>query len=1046
MTNTYALSYFWRIFLLLALLAGLSSRTMAESVETQSIHHAPTHIDTFSPIVRERRETRYSRPGRIVSYPSRSRFSFSPITPPIKVEIAFPNKNAVILEEYLSIQGTAFLNSDNSSQLDRIEIQITNGTLFLEEEDGFTKKPVWLKAYGTDDWSYTSAISISSFPPGDYKITVKAFDINRNVGKKSIPVNINGVTTAYTELSLFPSSPTILQNAPLSVTGQLTRLPHFAGIDLSDNTITLEIIAPDGKSEQKETKTDKLGNYHFTNLQNFTHKGAYTLKSSFVGNNSLFLSESISKTILVDSLAGYAVLVQGKLTNHEGLKSHNKTLNRVYQKLKNRGFVRDNIRYFNYKTKQDIDRDGANDIFTSPNKSDIQSTIETWACERIKGSPAPFYLIMVDHGSPNQFHIDKETITPTELNVWLDNLETCLVGVSEPRVVILGSCYSGSFIPTLSKKGRIIIASASEDEASYKGNQEADNIRSGEFFIETLFQQLSYPYSIKDAFEIATENTEKFTHRGHLLPNKKHRFLDNAVQHPLLDDNGDGIGSNVLTANGDGNKIASLIFGVGAGNDYQVSQDNRIEILNITPPQYLTEKEDDTSALLVLQANAPDKVDPATIEIRPPSKILNQVQDSTEQIVIELETHFLKYNEDSELFEFTYTGFTESGQYDIFYTVRDKDTGKILPTEHSVVYKNRHGNLPPKPFQLISPVDNTITQTVLIFNWESTDDPDDEPITYSLTIAEDRNFNQIVYQDDELTHSMTFVDEGYLIVDETHEDEEHEIHLGLQDLTQYFWKVEAVDMYGAKISSDIHHFNTNNSNAPPGITSIEVNNALDGTPIENVEITIDQHQPEEIIADQGYYLFSLPPSINEAYSMWLTSPGYLPIRARAKPELIPLEIKTGQVTEIKVFLEPCTDSSCEQTTEIKGSSEPCTDCEEIQPAQESCTDCEEIQSASFSFDSKLLTIPTVEVPNVGDFAVQLQGDDSFTFTVLMDKLEPLSEANDYVAHFSFETGQLFLPRVTVIDESGSETQYKVTMKLVNPESLQFTLADAVEIQ
>jgi len=109
------------------------------------------------------------------------------------------------------------------------------------------------------------------------------------------------------------------------VTGKLTRLPRLTGIDLSENPITLEIIAPDGKSTQKETKTDKLGNYHFT-LQSFTHEGTYILKSSFVGNDHLSWSKSELQEIRVGTSAGYAILVQGKVTNNEGLKSHNKTL------------------------------------------------------------------------------------------------------------------------------------------------------------------------------------------------------------------------------------------------------------------------------------------------------------------------------------------------------------------------------------------------------------------------------------------------------------------------------------------------------------------------------------------------------------------------------------------------------------------------------------------------------------------------------------------------------------------------------------------------
>ena len=138
--------------------------------------------------------------------------------------------------------------------------------------------------------------------------------------------------------------------------------------------------------------------------------------------------------------------------------------------------------------------------------------------------------------------------------------------------------------------------------------------------------------------------------------------------------------------------------------------------------------------------------------------------------------------------------------------------------------------------------------------------------------------------------------------------------------------------------------------------------------------------------------------------MWLNVPGYIPRRVRAKADFIPLKITTGQATEIKVLLEPCTGSPCGN------------------PAQ-------------FSFDTKLLTIPTVKVPNVGGFAVQLQGDDSFTFTVLMDKLTPLSEATDYVAHLSSETWQLFIPRVKIVMPSGEEKLLNSSPLLMLPKEV-----------
>lgn len=231
-------------------------------------------------------------------------------------------------------------------------------------------------------------------------------------------------------------------------------------------------------------------------------------------------------------------------------------------------------------------------------------------------------------------------------------------------------------------------------------------------------------------------------------------------------------------------------------------------------------------------------------------------------------------------------------------------------------------------------------------------------------------------------------------------------------MTQYFWKVEAVDIYGARTSSDIRRFTTNNHNAPPGPASVEVYNASDYTPIENVEFIFNQNPQEQIFADQGLYNFFLRPG---EYEMWLTAPGYLPRQARTKADFISFEVTPGQATQINVFLEPCTPP-----------------CGNLQPAQ-------------FSLETKLLTIPAVKIADGGRFSVQLQGDESFIFTPLMDQLTELSAPTDYVAHFSAETGQLFLPRVAVIDKSGTETLYRVTMKLSNPELLQFTV-DRVEIQ
>ncbi|MEI7671967.1 MAG: hypothetical protein WCK00_07630, partial [Deltaproteobacteria bacterium] len=68
--------------------------------------------------------------------------------------------------------------------------------------------------------------------------------------------------------------------------------------------------------------------------------------------------------------------------------------------------------------------------------------------EKINNSPAPLYLVMVDHGDIGQFHIGADVITPIDLKTWLATLEGSLSpqAVAEKRIIIIGACHSGSFI------------------------------------------------------------------------------------------------------------------------------------------------------------------------------------------------------------------------------------------------------------------------------------------------------------------------------------------------------------------------------------------------------------------------------------------------------------------------------------------------------------------------------------------------------------------------------------------------------------------------
>jgi hypothetical protein len=70
----------------------------------------------------------------------------------------------------------------------------------------------------------------------------------------------------------------------------------------------------------------------------------------------------------------------------------------------------------------------------------------------MNGSPAPLYIIMVDHGNRDAFYIDDEIISPTQLAEWLNTLENGLAeeALKEKRIIIIGACYAGSFISEVS--------------------------------------------------------------------------------------------------------------------------------------------------------------------------------------------------------------------------------------------------------------------------------------------------------------------------------------------------------------------------------------------------------------------------------------------------------------------------------------------------------------------------------------------------------------------------------------------------------------------
>jgi len=109
----------------------------------------------------------------------------------------------------------------------------------------------------------------------------------------------------------------------------------------------------------------------------------------------------------------------------------------------------------------------------------------------------------------------------------------------------------------------------------------------------------------------------------------------------------------------------------------------------------------------------------------------------------------------------------------------------MSPTHHAVVYKNKVGNGSPAEFTLLAPANMAKTTTAETFAWEPSTNPDDDLITYTLVIATDADFNTVIYQNAGIRKSEYALEDDAV----------------LEANTTYYWKVEAVDYFGARTES-----------------------------------------------------------------------------------------------------------------------------------------------------------------------------------------------------------------------------------------------------
>ena len=445
--------------------------------------------------------------------------------------------------------------------------------------------------------------------------------------------------------------------------------------------------------------------------------------------------------------------------------------------------------------------------------------ISQWAVSRINEVAAPLYIILIGHGSDGKFYIDPEYISPSDLDVWVSQLESDLAPYDftrYPVYLLIGSCGSGSFIPDTSGPGRVIITSSAKAENAYRGPIEDNNKREGSYFLSEFFKLAARGNSIEESFDLAVSQIETWTEDKSVRNIYKYGFNDNAQQHPLIDDNGDGEGQNYASPaeEEDGSTQLYKFLGTSAPAE-------QLEFLSVSPRIII----EPTDGLMLdnfwIEIKAPDYNPLYTTE-------QYEKKNDFTRIVYDLE------NIEGNKFFFDAYGdydFKRPGAHEIYYFVKDLDSQRTLPFYKSIVYRKLIFNFLPGEFNLVSPADeSTQDGTIVLLDWENSMDLFDPNITYSLFVSDNETFDNLIVRQDQIRESIFVLELGK----------------DFEDGKTYYWKVEAVDSYGEiRESNQTWSFYKDVGNIVLGTLRGYVKNAVSGLPLSGVQVTSNSGWPSQ---------------------------------------------------------------------------------------------------------------------------------------------------------------------------------------------------------
>ena len=694
------------------------------------------------------------------------------------------------------------------------------------------------KAPTTVTWDEVSPLSVTSAPLPFANLTAKVWLGADNLTGTSLEDKLEGV-----QVALLIRDPQQQSAGPVVVTTDADGLATFTPADFADAGVFF----------------DQPGTWDFKAEFNADHDwvfsaGDWALDTFSEGNRNLHgdvtdedYGDEDAPSLIIRDGAGYAVLVTGRLdATGEGLAEHQKTMDLVYRSFHRRGFGPDDIYYL----REAGPRPPASGVVVdgAPTKANIQSAITQWARARQNEQAGPVYIVMVDHGGEEEAGLDTRFfaysgqygaaryITPGELNGYLNALQNPagldLDAQDEDTVVIIGSCYSGGFIDGISGPRRIIATSAAADQESTRGPEGADNVADGEIFVTQLFGQLSKGKRLKEAFERTSAQVFDYT-----TPRTNGtQVAGERPQEPLLDDNGDGIGSlgrNLSAEPGDdGGRAHEIELGFGVTNsDDSVSWAEARETVSLD-----ADLDVEVGTLWALATQAPSDAHEVYIIVKTPlfsglapvddaptghAEDPRQLQQEIGVEVISPDT--LEPGDDRYNWSSLGALFDTPGTYRVYYFITDGETGETASHLATTVFRADPDNAPPPPVNLLYPDNDAETGVRAFLAWSGSADPNGDAVSYRVELSTNEAFSGELIVLDHLP--TTYANVTALV----------------HPLT-YYWHVIAKDEFGAFLPADEYRSFTVNQGNTDTVGPVPVNVRKLGTTIklEGAAVTLKQ--------------------------------------------------------------------------------------------------------------------------------------------------------------------------------------------------------------